>query len=95
MNQHSFVIIAVEGEVRDHAEAGMAMEIVQLITTGAPIPGIKDIPPTLLTDQATKPSKSKRRKPWEMDVPDEVIEGRVEGTFGDRRDEVIVQELPE
>ena len=30
-----------------------------------------------------------------MDVPDEVIEGRVEGTFGDRRDEVIVQELPE
>lgn len=30
-----------------------------------------------------------------MDVPDEVIKGEVEGTFGDRRDEVIVQELPE
>jgi hypothetical protein len=74
-------------------------EIVQLITTGAPIPGIKDIPPTLLTDKATKPMASKRRKPWETDVPEEVIEGKeggkVEGTFGDRRDDVIVQELPE
>ena len=73
-------------------------EIVQLITTGAPIPGIKDIPPTLLTDQATKPMASKRRKPWETDVPKEVTEGKdggkVEGTFGDRRDDVIVQELP-
>jgi hypothetical protein len=42
---------------------------------------------------------SKRRKPWETDVPEEVIEGKeggkVEGTFGDRRDDVIVQELPE
>jgi hypothetical protein len=64
-------------------------EIVELITSGKPIPGIKDIPPTLLTSQATKPTASKRRKPWEKELPSE------EGTFGDRRDEVIVQELPE
>lgn len=70
-------------------------EIVQLITTGAPIPGIKDIPPTLLTNQATKPVVSKRRKPWETGVSEEVIEGKAEGTFGDRRDEIIMQEFPE
>jgi hypothetical protein len=64
-------------------------EIVELITTGAPIPGIKDIPPTLLTSQATEPKASKRRKPWEKELPSEV------GTFGDRRDEIIVQEYPE
>jgi hypothetical protein len=64
-------------------------EIVELITSGKPIPGIKDIPPTLLTSQATKPTASKRRKPWEKELPSE------EGTFGDRRDEIIVQDLPE
>lgn len=69
-------------------------EIVSLITTGAPIPGIKDIPPTLLTDQATKPSASRRRKPWEKE-PVEGEDKENEGTFGDRRDEVIMQELPE
>jgi hypothetical protein len=64
-------------------------EIVELITSGKPIPGIKDIPPTLLTSQATKPTASKRRKPWDKELPSE------EGMFGDRRDEIIVQELPE
>jgi hypothetical protein len=83
-------------------------EIVELITSGKPIPGIKEIPPTLLTDQASQPSASKRRKPWEKDVSEEAVQGagfalpgsegegkRVEGTFGDHRDEVIVQDLPE
>lgn len=83
-------------------------DIVELITSGKPIPGIKEIPPTLLTDQASKPTASKRRKPWEMDVPEEAVQGagatlpgnegegkKVEGTFGDHRDEVVVQDLPE
>lgn len=83
-------------------------EIVDLITSGKPIPGIKEIPPTLLTDQASRPSASKRKKPWEKDVPEEAVQGagatlpggegdakKVEGTFGDHRDEVIVQDLPE
>ncbi|RDL38217.1 uncharacterized protein BP5553_02557 [Venustampulla echinocandica] len=72
-------------------------QIVELITTGAPIPGIKDIPPTLLTSQITDPQAPRRRKPWEKDVPDGVIAGGIgEGTFGDaRRDNPIEQELPE
>jgi hypothetical protein len=72
-------------------------EIVALITSGQPIPGIKEIPPTLLTSQATKPVASKRRKPWEKDVPDSVVQGgeAVGGTFGDQRDRVVEQVLPE
>ena len=70
-------------------------EIVALITSGAPVPGIKEIPPTLLTSQASQPVAKKRRKPWEKDVPEEVVQGEAGGTFGDRRDDVIVQELPE
>lgn len=83
-------------------------EIVELITSGKPIPGIKEILPTLLTDQASKPTASKRRKPWEKDVPEGAVQGagatlpggegedkKVEGTFGDHRDEVVVQDLPE
>lgn len=65
-------------------------EIVALITSGAPIPGIVDIPPTVLADQATKPATAKRRKPWETELPDET-----EGTFGDQRDQIIIQEYPE
>lgn len=40
-------------------------EIVQLITSGDPILGIKDVPDTVLQGQASRPIKSKRRKPWE------------------------------
>ena len=65
-------------------------EIVALITSGKPIPGIKDIPPTVLSDQATKPAASRRRKPWEKDEDLAVKEK----TFGDRRDETIVQDTP-
>lgn len=81
-------------------------EIVELITSGATIPGIKEIPPTLLTSQATQSVEKKRRKPWEVaiDIPEEAVQGagtilngekKIEGTFGDRRDEVIIQEFPE
>lgn len=83
-------------------------EIVELITSGKPIPGIKEIPQTLLTDQASQPTASKRRKPWETDVSEAAVQGagftlprsegegkKVEGTFGDHRDEAIVQDLPE
>jgi hypothetical protein len=41
-------------------------QIVDLIQSGKPIPGIEDIPDTILTGQEG-PSKEKRRmKPWEM-----------------------------
>jgi hypothetical protein len=41
--------------------------IVELVTTGQPIPGIREIPDTVLTGQGTQPAKPKRRKPWEKD----------------------------
>lgn len=41
--------------------------IVELITTGQPIPGIKEIPSTVLTGQGTEPAKARRKKPWEKD----------------------------
>ena len=40
--------------------------LVELITTGQPIPGIKEVPDTLLTGQGSKTVESKRRKPWEV-----------------------------
>lgn len=42
--------------------------IVELITTGQPIPGIKEIPPTVLEGQGTEATAPKRKKPWEKDV---------------------------
>lgn len=39
--------------------------IVELITSGKPIPGIKEIPDTVLSGQETQSKCEKRRKPWE------------------------------
>jgi hypothetical protein len=39
--------------------------IVDLITTGQPVPGIQQIPDTLLTGQGTPSVKPRRLKPWE------------------------------
>lgn len=44
--------------------------IVELITNGQPVPGIKDIPNTILEGQGTEPSKPRRKKPWEKDEVD-------------------------
>ncbi|KAJ4313294.1 hypothetical protein N0V94_007020 [Neodidymelliopsis sp. IMI 364377] len=49
--------------------------IVELITSGQPIPGIKEIPDTVLTGQGTQPEKPRRRKPWEKDEPAVAAEG--------------------
>lgn len=66
-------------------------DIVAMITSGQPIPGIKDIPPTVLSGQATQPLANKRRKPWEKEEP----LAAEHKTFGDRRDDVIVQSMPD
>ncbi|KAL4927820.1 DUF5572 domain-containing protein [Aspergillus undulatus] len=39
--------------------------IVELITTGQPVPGIQEIPDTLLTGQGAESAKPRRLKPWE------------------------------
>ncbi|KAF2221478.1 hypothetical protein BDZ85DRAFT_17717 [Elsinoe ampelina] len=49
-------------------------EICQLIAEGKPIPGIKEIPDTVLEGSATAATKPKRRKPWEKDTPS--VEGQ-------------------
>lgn len=41
--------------------------IVELITTGKPIPGIQEIPDTVLTGHDISSEKPRRRKPWEKD----------------------------
>ncbi|TKA66049.1 hypothetical protein B0A55_09638 [Friedmanniomyces simplex] len=40
-------------------------EICDMIAEGKPIPGIKDIPDTILEGQASDSQAQKRRKPWE------------------------------
>lgn len=49
--------------------------IVELITTGQPIPGIQNIPDTVLTGHDRSSEKPRRRKPWEknevLTTPDE------------------------
>lgn len=65
-------------------------DIVALIQEGKPIPGIKDIPSTVLADKATQPTASRRKKPWEKD--DEPLVTENEGTFGNDRDRAIQQD---
>ncbi|MCJ1262276.1 hypothetical protein MMC22_002146 [Lobaria immixta] len=42
-------------------------QIVDLITNGQPIPGIKEVPDTLLSGQESRAVTAKRKKPWERD----------------------------
>lgn len=42
-------------------------EIVELISSGKPVPGIMEIPPTVLEGQGTEATKARRKKPWEKD----------------------------
>ncbi|CAK40475.1 hypothetical protein CBS63078_10980 [Aspergillus niger] len=42
--------------------------IVELITTGQPIPGIQQIPDTVLTGHDKPSEKPERRKPWEKGI---------------------------
>ena len=51
--------------------------IVELITTGQPIPGIKDVPSTVLEGQESQSTNSGRKKPWEQ-RSDEQAADRVE-----------------
>jgi len=44
--------------------------IVELITTGQPIPGIEDIPDTVLAGQEQPSVKARRKKPWEKEPDD-------------------------
>lgn len=41
-------------------------ELVELIVAGKPVPGIKEIPDTILPEKSSKPVQQQRTKPWEM-----------------------------
>ena len=41
--------------------------MVELITNGQQIPGIKEVPDTVLEGQASQQITAKRKKPWEVD----------------------------
>jgi len=43
-------------------------DIVALIQSGQPIPGIRDIPDTVLTGQGSESTQPPRRKPWEQSM---------------------------
>lgn len=40
-----------------------------MISDGVPVPGIKEIPDTVLEGQSSASSAPRRRKPWEMGPP--------------------------
>ena len=42
-------------------------QIVELISTGQPIPGIKDVPDTVLEGQSSQTNAARRKKPWERE----------------------------
>lgn len=66
-------------------------EVAEMITSGRGhlLPGIKDIPPIILAEKITPPTKELRKKPWEKDESP-ITTG---GMYGDRRDIFIKQEL--
>ncbi|BGP42393.1 hypothetical protein JCM10450v2_006487 [Rhodotorula kratochvilovae] len=41
-------------------------ELAALIASGAPIPGVRDIPDELADEPASEPKQQARRKPWEL-----------------------------
>ena len=56
----------VEGMAEVPRPASFA-EICEMIAEGKPIPGIKDIPDTILEGQSSESQATKRKKPWEKD----------------------------
>jgi len=56
---------AGDGGLGEAAKPASFAEICDLIAEGKPIPGIKDIPDTILEGQQTEAQAAKRKKPWE------------------------------
>ncbi|GAB7365405.1 hypothetical protein MBLNU230_g6483t1 [Neophaeotheca triangularis] len=67
--------VGVAGGMADAPKPASFADICDMIAEGKPIPGIKDIPDTILEGQASEPQKQKRRKPWEKEEGQEGGEG--------------------
>ncbi|KAK3619191.1 hypothetical protein LTR56_024190 [Elasticomyces elasticus] len=60
-------------------------EICDMISEGKPIPGIKDIPDTILEGQASDSRTTRRKKPWEKDEETAAEAGAAEaGNSGEK-----------
>lgn len=57
--------LAGDGGIGDAPRPASFAEICDMIAEGKPIPGIKDIPDTVLEGQASESQAGRRRKPWE------------------------------
>lgn len=57
-----------EGGIADAPKPASFADICELIAEGKPIPGIKDIPDTILEGQASESQAEKRKKPWEKEA---------------------------
>ncbi|GAA5822076.1 hypothetical protein JCM3770_007009 [Rhodotorula araucariae] len=64
-------------------------ELAALIASGAPIPGVRDIPDELAPEPASEPKAPARRKPWEADgpAPSVALEGERSRLDGEGEDE--------
>ncbi|TGZ85115.1 hypothetical protein EX30DRAFT_368227 [Ascodesmis nigricans] len=77
-NQKPGEVIATAAPADDDAPYPKSFqEIVDLITSGKPIPGIKEIPDIVKEGEGSKSEREVRRKPWEI-----AAEKRAEGGLG-------------
>lgn len=56
------------GGIAEAPKPASFAEICDMIANGTPIPGIKDIPDTILEGQSSESQTSTRKKPWEKDA---------------------------
>lgn len=67
--------VKVEEISEDPPYSSNYQNLVELIVLGKPVPGIKEIPDTVLTEQSSQPLAKQRRKPWEKeDAEPQVLE---------------------
>ena len=59
------------GGMADAPKPASFAEICEMIAEGKPIPGIKEIPDTILEGQASEKVAQSRKKPWEKNSSDE------------------------
>lgn len=64
-NQSKHDEATVNTDNEDPPYSSNYQELVELIVSGKPVPGIKQIPDTVLTDQKSISTKQQRPKPWE------------------------------
>lgn len=59
-------------------------EIIRLISDNVPIPGIRDIPPTIIPEQASIATAPKRKKPWDNNLLDKKTDTDSQKSFEEK-----------